>query len=158
MANYNAHKLTSELLAELERLEGEATAGPWSWDKRASNGAAPILAAPKSWLGSPRQVAKMLFAHGSEDPEVHQNARLVAALRNAAPELLATCRQVEELKAELDREREERAVRARALTSVLQEAEELRALVRRMLDHVNPMDRTGIRAEARRLGCGEEGK
>lgn len=72
------------------------TKGPWRWDKRLSDGGAPMIvahdnrsaahAAFRAERGIPpreRPIAKVLFHVGSEDPEVHANARLI----EACPEL-----------------------------------------------------------------------
>lgn len=72
------------------------TPGPWRWDKNLSDGGAPMIVARDVRRESPmrealgagprqRQIAKALFDDGSDDPEVHANARLIAS----APELYA---------------------------------------------------------------------
>lgn len=68
---------------DLSQFDG-ATPGPWHIDRDLTDNGAPIVAAASSWRGQPRIVAKALFHSGSEDPEVHTNARLIAA----APALL----------------------------------------------------------------------
>lgn len=57
------------------------TPGPWTWDKRESAGGAPVIGTDR------RRVATVWFHNGSDDPEVHDNARLIAA----SPTLLAAC-------------------------------------------------------------------
>lgn len=77
-------------IGELRRLEKEATPGPWEWDKRLSDNGAPRLRAKTTMLGreQTRDVAQVLFHGGSEDREVHANARLITEMRAALVPLL----------------------------------------------------------------------
>jgi len=61
--------------------------GEWSIDEEQTMGGAPIICASESYLGRSRRVAKVLFEGGSEDPEVHANARLLVI----APLLFEAC-------------------------------------------------------------------
>ncbi len=69
--------------------ETKHTPGPWANDpdRGSAHGAAPVIVAASCWRGDRREVAKVLYHAGSEDPEVLANARLIAA----APDLLAAC-------------------------------------------------------------------
>ena len=82
-----------DLADELERLLDGTTDAPWKWDKLRSGGGAPVIVGPH-WGGrqSERVVCKVLFDPGSEDPQVHQNARLIVALRNLVPQIIAALR------------------------------------------------------------------
>lgn len=62
------------------------TPGPWRHDRALSDGGAPMIVADQGWMGVlPRRIAKVLYEGGSEDPQVHANARLI----EAAPDLYA---------------------------------------------------------------------
>ena len=58
------------------------TPGPWTHNRGYDQGGAPTLRAV-GWPGRMRDVCRVLYDGGSEDPEVHANARLIAA----APEM-----------------------------------------------------------------------
>lgn len=60
------------------------TPGPWQHDRERSMGGAPIIVGKRGDRNRMREVAKVLFDNGSDDPEVRANARLIAA----APDLL----------------------------------------------------------------------
>jgi len=62
------------------------TPGPWLDDRArgSRHGAAPVIVADKCWRGNQtREVAKVLFHGGSEDPEVQANAALIVAAINS---------------------------------------------------------------------------
>jgi hypothetical protein len=62
------------------------TPGPWrdDPDRGSGFGAAPIIVADDCWRRrETREVAKVLFHSGSEDPEVFANAALIVAAVNA---------------------------------------------------------------------------
>jgi hypothetical protein len=76
-------------------IEPKHTPGPWWHDVERSMGGAPIIAAKRGDRPRVREVAKVLFDNGSDDPEVRANARLIAAapdLLEALTELLAMLR------------------------------------------------------------------
>ena len=58
------------------------TPGPWRWDKIVSDNGAPLIVGKRR--DGERDVAIVLYSGGSDDPDVHANARLIAA----APDLL----------------------------------------------------------------------
>lgn len=84
--------------------ETKHTPGPWRNDpaKGSAVGAAPVIVADTCWRGTTREIAKVLFHGGSEDPEVQANARRIVACVNACeginpkavPDLLAACKEV----------------------------------------------------------------
>lgn len=89
-------------LAELERLERGATAAPWETDTRPSSGkfcevmgqlwnVCVVTYDDERRPVSPRDPELDPLGHAVED------ARLIVALRNAAPELLHRCRRLEKL-------------------------------------------------------------
>ena len=61
-------------------MGAKPTLGPWHIDW--NGGMAPRILG-KSWIGNIREIAEVKFHNGSDDPEVHSNARLIAA----APEM-----------------------------------------------------------------------
>ncbi|MBE3087783.1 MAG: hypothetical protein IMZ71_01505 [Chloroflexi bacterium] len=66
--------------------ETKHTPEPWIDDpeKGSAYGAAPVIVANLCWRGDKkREIAKVLFDAGSEDPEVHANARRIVACVNA---------------------------------------------------------------------------
>jgi hypothetical protein len=60
----------------------ERTKGNWKIDKIATAGGAPIIVSDKCWLGGKRQIAKVLYHSGSEDPEVYPNAKFICLAAN----------------------------------------------------------------------------
>lgn len=74
----------------------EFTQGPWVVDLNLTDGGAPIVVAPTTWhtpigpLDRTREVAKVLFYGGSEDPHVQANAALIAS----APDLYEALKHV----------------------------------------------------------------
>ena len=55
---------------------------PRPWKVKKFSNAAPVIVG-EGWMGA-RRIAKVLYEGGSEDPEVHANAVLIAA----APDML----------------------------------------------------------------------
>jgi len=66
------------------------TKGEWRIDKELTDNGAPVIVSNTCWLNRKREIAKALYAFGSEDPEVQDNARLIAA----APKLDNACNEV----------------------------------------------------------------
>jgi len=67
-------------------MNAKPTPGPWLDDRSRGSryGAAPIIVADQCWRGNQtREIAKVLFHGGSEDPEVNANAVLIVAAVNA---------------------------------------------------------------------------
>jgi hypothetical protein len=59
------------------------TPEPWMICRTRTDGGAPIIVGRRGRDGMEREVAKALFHNGSEDPEVHANARrIVHAVNN----------------------------------------------------------------------------
>ncbi len=133
--------LTEAELTELERLEREATAGPWEHDSDGSHSRdGRELNDYAQGPGEAFQKRRILFdTSNADEPELHHepdedgvtyfdpigraNIRLACALRNAAPQLLASARRVAEL------EREVARLKARKFPVLMgREAKELRAL------------------------------
>jgi len=69
------------------KLEMEHTPGPWAISEFATQNGAPIIRAGTCWRKQPRDIAKVVYHAGSEDPEVTANAHLIVT----APELLEAC-------------------------------------------------------------------
>lgn len=67
-------------------MEGKHTPGPWRGDKVRTDGGAPAIRAVNGYRGQDRQIATVLFHGGSEDPEVHANAALIASAPRLAQE------------------------------------------------------------------------
>ena len=91
-------------LTELDRLLAEATRGPWRALPGTFTGRANILHASKddeSWTDVPIVVSH--YYSSTTKPDF----ALIAALRNAAPELIAAARERDALKAERDAARDE---------------------------------------------------
>jgi hypothetical protein len=65
--------------------ETRFTPSPWMICRTRTDGGAPIIVGRRRRDQSEREVAKALFHNGSDDPEVHANAHLIAA----APDLYA---------------------------------------------------------------------
>lgn len=84
-------------LEELERLLVKATPGPWESiaEVGVENFANSIYAPAGDWDG-------LLLARVDQNGST-ENAALIVALRNAAPSLIATAREVEGLRAEVAR-------------------------------------------------------
>lgn len=72
-----------EQITALQRIAAAATKGEWYLDKVASCNGAPIIRSPICQLGNSRDVAKVLYHSGSEDPEVHANAIFIATFNPA---------------------------------------------------------------------------
>lgn len=85
--------ISPETLAELERLDTLATQGPWSHGRTVPGYPRFIIGECLGWNLYP---ATNEVTHGTR---AEDDAALIVALRNAAPALLATCRQAEELRA-----------------------------------------------------------
>lgn len=83
-------------IERLKELLAKATQGEWHIDHEATDGGAPIIAAPRRWPSHRNAVCKVLFGNGSEDPEVHHNAQLIVEAHNALPTLLS---QLEDVRA-----------------------------------------------------------
>ena len=64
----------------------KATPLPWTVDLKEHG--APIIRAKTCWLGRSREVAKVLYTYGSEDPEVRENARLIVQAVNSHAALI----------------------------------------------------------------------
>jgi hypothetical protein len=86
-------------LDELERLERAATAGPWTHETGAPHHPAWIVSVTTDrdivqvFDGSQGKVADSWGSERIGDPRCHEsNAAFIAALRNAAPSLLAIAR------------------------------------------------------------------
>lgn len=99
--------LAAATLLELERLEREATSAPWSC---CHNGDCPcrmIWSKPSGVVvavGIAAADEDYTCGEGITDPTMlRANAALIAALRNAAPDLLAAARERDELRAENER-------------------------------------------------------
>jgi hypothetical protein len=75
-------------LDELERLEREATAGPWSVNPHR----------PDSVLAESRRCVAKCVSVAS--PGGEEDATFITAIRNAAPALIARARRADELEAE----------------------------------------------------------
>lgn len=88
-----------EVIAELERLQAAATAGPWVVSRPEQKGEAwphgIIVAATARGLG--------IFASGDSATFPSADRELIAAMRNALPSLLASLKQA---RAEVQRTRE----------------------------------------------------
>jgi hypothetical protein len=99
-------RLSDEELDELERLEREASAAPWSAGRMdavsySGNGEGPFK---NVYNDDPREgfhlgeLVPYVVARGEGDEdECRSNAALIAAARNALPRLLATVRAAERL-------------------------------------------------------------
>lgn len=98
-------------LEELERLLAKATPGEWVFDETVTTQVDLPCVSDQFRL----IVAEMLD-DGRTVEECEHNAALIVALRNAAPSLIATAREVEGLRAEVARLRED-AERWQALLS-----------------------------------------
>ena len=62
---------------------------PWRIDRYKTAGGAPIIVGISSWHKcQEREVAKVLYAWGSEDPEVEPNAAYIVHACNAHPKLV----------------------------------------------------------------------
>jgi hypothetical protein len=94
-------------LDELDRLEKKASFGPWRIDYNPDY-------SPNLWVGNDDVSSLMKWEPWTGDPENHEeiqqqdfdDAAFVAALRNAAPGLIAAARERDELRAERDKLRE----------------------------------------------------
>lgn len=71
------------------------TPGPWRIDKVRTMNGAPIITASNSWMGNTRELCKVLYHGGSEDPEVMGNAALLESAPEAMQELEALAEYVE---------------------------------------------------------------
>ena len=69
------------------------TEGDWYIDKKLTDNGAPIIVSDTCWRNEKRQIAKVLYHSGSEDPEVDDNARLIAA----ASDLLEACKELADI-------------------------------------------------------------
>jgi len=108
----SAPKLTAEVIAELRKLEQEATSGPW----RNEGKGLQVRKADASMMnicdirGWGYLTGKGHFALGLDDEEArvvqNANAELIAALRNAAPSLLDAAEERDRLRDECERLRE----------------------------------------------------
>lgn len=93
-------------LEELERLLEKATPGEWIAAAKPSRIVGwPIVSEQGRAIGSVNYVDPAGFApaNAALNDEAKANAALIVALRNAAPSLIATAREVEGLRAEVAR-------------------------------------------------------
>lgn len=147
--------LTSETLAELERLESAATPGPWTVGyvrgqchlKHTHDGSPSMggtcrydyeIVAGGSEIVAPPNVT-VCMSNDWGPGMAKKDQEFVAYLRNAAPALFANCRQVEELK----------ALVRKSVAFIRREAEDVER---------DSETEVAIILQARRLGCGEDGK
>lgn len=93
------------------------TPGPWHISDRTDGGAPIIIGAP-GWRPGVREIAKVLYWPGSEDPEVHANTNLILA----APDLLAALVAIEE-GCSFPEDDVQRAVRDRARAAIAKATE-----------------------------------
>jgi hypothetical protein len=91
--------MTDQEIAELERLEREATSAPWEFMKKYGN-------SEEDWIAAPGQVGKygenlaVICGNSSETITIKEaDAGLIVAVRNALPRLLAERRALVELEA-----------------------------------------------------------
>jgi hypothetical protein len=84
-------------LDELERLEREATAGPWQPDNEHRNVLRDVEGYSLLTTDRPSYGTQSEFGAFTQD----EDAAFIAALRNAAPALIARARRADELEAEL---------------------------------------------------------
>ena len=66
------------------------TPTPWNIDN--TDYGAPLIRAKTCWMKGSRDVAKVLYHYGSEDPEVDQNAAFIVRACNAHEELVEALR------------------------------------------------------------------
>jgi hypothetical protein len=99
-------ELTAEMIDELERLEREAHPGPW---ERAYHKV--VFTHPENWKGLRTEVRGTSFVGIECHATTRQiDAEFIAALRNAAPALIASARLAAE-RGERIRELEEEIMR-----------------------------------------------
>lgn len=68
------------------------TKGEWKIDKELTAGGAPIIVSNTCWQNRKREIAKVLYAFGSEDPEVQANADRIVNCVNSHDDLLKACK------------------------------------------------------------------
>lgn len=91
--------LDPKTLGELERMEKAATAGPWTWQREDASmlGLLGPRGEADHVLSTTRCEACQQSGGPCLDPK-HADAHLIAALRNAAPALLAEAREAARLR------------------------------------------------------------
>lgn len=94
-------RITTEAIDEIERLEREATAGPWNECGHDRGGCQCGM------VWSPDLVVAVTSRHDEDMPNptieaVKANAALIAALRNHAPALIRAAREAERMRAVYD--------------------------------------------------------
>ena len=92
-------------IAELERLEKAATPGPWKWSYQflSLDAGKEKIIWPSNAQFDPENARESLGACGKQaEPDAEANAALIAALRNAAPALIAALRERDELHAAVE--------------------------------------------------------
>jgi len=67
---------------------------PWGINELRTAKGAPIIMSATSWLKRPREVCKVLYDGGSEDPEVRANAALIVRAVNSHEALTTATEQV----------------------------------------------------------------
>ncbi len=70
-------------------MKTEHTELPWYLDKNSLlSAAAPVIVSDTCWKGRKREIARVLYHDGSEDPEVIANAEFIVKACNSHEDLL----------------------------------------------------------------------
>jgi len=80
------------------------TKGQWYIDKELTDKGAPIIVSDTCWTGRKRQIAKVLYHIGSEDPEVQANARRICQCVNSHDALMEACERYVRMQDEINQE------------------------------------------------------